>query len=115
LKQLNPWNKIINNENENMFTSIDKLKSMISTRSDYYLTKIKSKNVKKYYLSMEFNKINNPEFENEKYYSLNMLNDSNRQLLFTPQINNISLHMPSIPLLYKWDTISKVFIFRFLI
>jgi FtsP/CotA-like multicopper oxidase with cupredoxin domain len=111
-KQLNPWNKIINNKNDNIYKSIDKLKSLQyddDNNSDYFkILNNKNKIIKKYYLSMEFNKINNPEFENEKYYSLNMLNDTNRQLLFTPQINNISMHMPSIPLLYKWDTISKV-------
>ena len=115
-KQLNPWNKIINYENNNIYKSIDKLKSLITTQyddnnnnnNDYFKMLNNSNKIKKYYLSMEFNKINNPEFENEKYYSLNMLNDTNRQLLFTPQINNISMHMPSIPLLYKWDTISKV-------
>jgi L-ascorbate oxidase len=110
-KQLNPWNKIINNKNDNIYKSIDKLKSLQydDDNSDYFkILNNKNKIIKKYYLSMEFNKINNPEFENEKYYSLNMLNDTNRQLLFTPQINNISMHMPSIPLLYKWDTISKV-------
>jgi hypothetical protein len=74
-----------------------------------FYQKINTTNVKKYYLAMEFNKINNPEYNDEHFYSLNMINGVKRQQLYTPQINNISMHMPSIPLLYKWNKIPKVF------
>lgn len=65
-------------------------------------------NPKKFYFAMEFNQINNPEFQNERYYSLDTLKSYNRTLLYTPQINNISMEMPSIPILYNWDKIPQV-------
>jgi hypothetical protein len=50
-----------------------------------------------------------PEFNDEHYYSLNQLVDKyKRQPLYTPQINNISMHLPSMPVLYEWDHIPKV-------
>ena len=59
---------------------------------------------------MEFNKINNPEFNDELTYSLDMMSNFNRTSLYTPQINNISLHIPSSPILYNWDSTPKVII-----
>ena len=73
------------------------------------LQKIRSpKKLKKYYLAMEFNKINNPEFEDERLYSLDLLAQNNRAPLYTPQINNISMEMPSSPILYNWHKVPKV-------
>ena len=109
-KQLNPWNTIINETNFHQYTSIDQMKSLLDNEiATFYNKIINATNIKKYYLAMEFNKINNPEFNDEKLYSLSMMNNSKRVPLYTPQINNISMHMPSIPVLYKWDSIPKVF------
>ena len=91
-----------------MYKSIDQLKGIPDKYVTDFLEKINTTNVKKYYLAMEFNKISNPEFNDEHYYSLSMLNELNRQQLYTPQINNISMHMPSVPLLYRWSEIPKV-------
>ena len=91
-----------------MYKSIDQLKGIPDKYVTDFLEKINTTNVKKYYLAMEFNKISNPEFNDEHYYSLSMLNELNRQQLYTPQINNISMHMPSVPLLYRWNEIPKV-------
>lgn len=87
------------------------MKSLLDNEiAAFYNKIINATTIKKYYLAMEFNKINNPEFNDEKLYSLSMMNNSNRVPLYTPQINNISMHMPSIPVLYKWDSIPKVFL-----
>lgn len=64
--------------------------------------------VKKFYLAMEFNKINNPEFQDERLYSLSMFDHFKRTPLYTPQINNISMVMPSVPILYEWDAVPQV-------
>lgn len=109
-KQLNPWNKFINETNRLKYTQINELKSFKHKEIDEFYEKIFDKNqtVKKFYLAMEFNKINNPEFYDEKLYSLSMIENLNRLPLYTPQINNISMKMPSVPVLYEWDSIPKV-------
>ena len=56
-----------------------------------------------YFLLQEFNKINNLEFQNPIYNPL----ASTSKKVFTPQINNISMMMPSSPLLYQWNDIPK--------
>jgi hypothetical protein len=57
---------------------------------------------------MDFNKINNEEFYDEKLYSLNDILNLTRLPLYTPQINDISMMMPHSPVLYKWDSIDRV-------
>ena len=57
---------------------------------------------------MDFNKINNEEFYNAEFYSLNFTMSLGRNPLYTPQINDISMHLPSTPILYHWDYIPKV-------
>ena len=65
---------------------------------------------------MDFNKINNDEFYNEEFYSLNLTMSLGRNALYTPQINGISMHLPSTPILYNWDNMPKViFYIEFLI
>jgi FtsP/CotA-like multicopper oxidase with cupredoxin domain len=54
-------------------------------------------------MQQEFNKINNVEFQNPLYYPLT----ASSKKIFTPQINNISMMMPSSPLLYQWNDIPK--------
>lgn len=109
-KQLNPWNEFITETNRFKYIQINELKSFEQKEIDEFYEKIfnKNKTVKKFYLAMEFNKINNPEFYDEKLYSLSMIENLNRLPLYTPQINNISMKMPSLPVLYEWDSISKV-------
>ena len=75
-----------------------------------FLSKINTTNVKRFYLAMEFNKINNDEFYDEKLYSLSDILYYNRTPLYTPQINNISMMLPETPVLYKWNSINRVFI-----
>lgn len=88
---------------------IDEMRTVQDSETRAILQKIRSpKKLKKYYLAMEFNKINNPEFEDERLYSLDLLAQNNRAPLYTPQINNISMEMPSSPILYNWNKIPKV-------
>jgi hypothetical protein len=82
--------------------------SLKTNESVDFLRKINTTNVKKFYLSMEFNKIDNPEFQDERLYSLEMFPHFHRTPLYTPQINHISMMMPETPVLYHWDSIPKV-------
>jgi len=107
LKQLNPWNKYVNNETRQNYIEIDELKAVLDDQTTKFYDKIFNSTVKKYYLAMEFNKVDNGEFHDENLYSFDYTNQTKRALLYTPQINNISLKMPSTPVLYKWDTIPK--------
>jgi hypothetical protein len=110
-KQLNPWNKFKNNLTKNLYTKIDEIKSFDDKANNLFLSKINTTNVKRFYLAMEFNKINNEEFYDEKLYSLSDILYYNRTPLYTPQINNISMMLPETPVLYKWNSIDRVPIF----
>jgi hypothetical protein len=73
LKQFNPWNTQINSTNANKFVVVDQLRSILDDDdTKQILTAINTTNVKRFYLGMEFNKINNEEFYNDDYYSLNL-------------------------------------------
>jgi L-ascorbate oxidase len=62
---------------------------------------------------MDFNKINNEEFYDEKLYSLADILYYNRTPLYTPQINNISMMLPETAVLYKWNSINRVKMLQF--
>ena len=70
-----------------MYTSVDKLKSVESDSDEEYQKILNATDVKVHYLSMEFNQINNPEFNDEKSYALHMMKPNSRDPLYTPQIN----------------------------
>lgn len=99
---------IITNENAHLYTTVDKLVALTDAENESFHKLINTTNVKKYYIGLEFSRIDNPEYNDEQYYSLNMMDQFKRQPVFTSQINNISMHMPSTPILYKWNQISKV-------
>ena len=86
---------------------VDQLKAIIDEDTQKFFETINTPNVKKFYLGMDFNKIDNEEFFKEEY-SLNFTMSFGRNPLYTPQINDISLHLPSTPILYHWDYIPKV-------
>ncbi len=106
---MNPWNKYITNATRSLYTRINELKSVPSADGEELLRLINTTNVKKYYLSMEFNRINNDEFMDPTLYPLNIVMQFKRTPLYTPQINNISMMMPSAPVLYNWKNIERVF------
>jgi hypothetical protein len=91
-----------------MYVKIDETRSVLTDSTREFYDKINTSNVKRFYLAMEFNKINNPEFNNDKLYPLESMAENNRQPLYTPQINGISLHMPTTPILYQWGKIPRV-------
>lgn len=116
-KQLNPWNRLINETNREKFVQIDEIPAVVDREVAAIYSKIftnttnentTTKPVRKFYLAMEFNQINNPEFQDERLYSLGMFGQFNRTPLYTPQINNISMVMPSQPALYEWNQIPQV-------
>lgn len=105
---MNPWNRFINSSNRNEYTTIDELRTVIDKDfEEDYNKMITAKNVKRHYLSMEFNKINNPDFNDEKTYPLSLMSSYGRTDLYTPQINNISLRTPNYPVLYEWDIVPR--------
>ena len=89
---------------------VDELRSLVDAGISEFYEKINTTNAKRFYLGMEFNKINNEEFYNEHLYSLNMTMNLERNPLYTPQINDISLQLPFTPILYNWDQIPKVIV-----
>jgi len=72
LKQFNPWNTQINRTNAKKFVVVDQLRSILDHDAEQILNAIKTANVKRFYLGMEFNRINNEEVYNDEYYSLNL-------------------------------------------
>ena len=72
LKQFNPWNTQIDRTNANEFVVVDQLRSILDHDAEQILSAINTANVKRFYLVMEFNKINNEEVYNDEYYSLNL-------------------------------------------
>jgi hypothetical protein len=96
-----------------MFVKIDEMRGVLSDAMQAFYDKINVTSVKRFYLALEFNKINNPEFQNDKLYPLEMMPMNNRNPIYTPQINGISLHMPSTPVLYQWPKISRVCLISF--
>lgn len=113
LKQLNPYNTQINESNRHQFVQIDEIRAFVDLETSKLYSKIvntSASRVKKFYLAMEFNQINNPEFQDERLYSLGMFSHFNRTPLYTPQINNISMIMPSLPVLYEWHKVPKVYL-----
>lgn len=91
---------------------VDQLKAIIDDDTQKFFEAINTSNVKKFYLGMDFNKIDNEEFFKEEY-SLNFTMSFGRNPLYTPQINDISMHLPSTPILYHWDYIPKVILKKF--
>jgi hypothetical protein len=100
---------MINSSNEDKMISFDRMKGIIGEdiEANFY-NSLKTDNVKKFYIQMEFNAVNNAEFYNEKDYSFKMMKELNRFILYTPQINNISMIMPSTPLIYQRQKNDKV-------
>lgn len=61
---------------------------------------------KKFYLAMDFNKIDNYHFHDEAYYPISALERPDH--LYLPQINHISSVLPHVPPLTQLEEISEV-------
>jgi FtsP/CotA-like multicopper oxidase with cupredoxin domain len=85
-------NKIVNNQTEGIYLLIDEMKGIFDEENGMFYSKVFQNNqiVKTLYLALKFNKIE------KKFY---------------PQINGISMMMPSAPVLFDWDSISQVNIY----
>lgn len=69
--------------------------------------KLKKKDVdKKIYIGMSFELVNNPELNSQLLYPVDEVQPIGRY--YMPQLNHISMHMPSAPLLYQMNSIKEV-------
>jgi len=84
-------NQIVNNQTQGIYLLIDNMKGAFDEENEKFYTKLFQNNqtVKTHYLALKFN-----EIENEFY----------------PQINNISMKMPSAPVLFDWDSVIQVYL-----
>lgn len=102
---------MLNQSNRNEFIALDTLRGGNTDFIDSFYKELLTNDtakLKKFYFAMEFNKINNPDFNDETHYPLSMMSSFKRPNIYTPQINNISFKMPSFPLLYKWNQVPTV-------
>ena len=86
---------------------------------------------KKFYIGMSYELVNNPEFNSQLFYPVETVepvvrwqflfiffhkqtySNKNKSIIqkyryYMPQLNHISMHMPSAPLLYQTDDIHDV-------
>lgn len=66
---------------------------------------------RKFFFEIEYKYLDNPAF-NSKHTSLDLVHIDSQ--VYTPQINNISMEMPSAPLLSQWNDNPRVNIVLFL-
>jgi hypothetical protein len=94
MKQLNPWEKIITENNSERFLKIDQLRSIIDSDGtrEFYERINSTKVIKKYYL----------EFGLRQY-----LNPVTNTSFYRDQINKMSLALPKFPILYEWGKVPK--------
>ena len=64
---------------------------------------IRRKPDKSFIFELEFTNHRNPDTDADPN------NTDPRKFIFSPQINNISMEMPKVPLLTNWNSIDKVF------
>jgi hypothetical protein len=67
---------------------------------------------RKIFFEIEYKYLDNPAF-NAKYTSLDLVHIDSQ--IYTPQINNISMEMPSAPLLFQWNDNPKVILRYFIL
>ncbi|CAL1533176.1 unnamed protein product [Lymnaea stagnalis] len=93
---LNPWNA------KGTATQIE-LTRMVNTEPDD--DTLTAEPNKKFYLAMDFNKIDNSRFNNPSYYPLSSV--VKKKQLFSPQINHITSLLPASPPLSQYDDVPK--------
>jgi L-ascorbate oxidase len=74
--------------------------------SEDFYEKNRNKSNKTFYFELEYKMLNNPTFNDPNYYPIFTAHLDSQ--LYTPQINNISMHMPDRPLLSQWNDFKKV-------
>ena len=103
---LNPFNTKINETNKNDFIGIDDLRSALDKNSINYTDIISSRVDKKFYLALDMNLVKNPAVYDDATFAL-VESDKDPDPWTSPQINNISFHMPESPFFYQRNKISK--------
>ena len=98
-QRLNP----LNTEPSNDRVPIAK---MNSTTPDDPTSKVKAD--VQYFVGFDFRKIDNPHFH---FASLYPLSSMNKNRLYTPQLNNISMEIPPSPPLYQMKDLPQVLFF----
>lgn len=86
-KTLNPWNR----KGDEIFIPVTNL----TTLEDASSPALKETPDKKYYLAMDFNKIDNYHFHDMTYYPISAIEKPLH--LYLPQMNHVSLMLPSSP------------------
>jgi len=97
-QKLNPWNKRASEE-------LIAVANLTSRGVDSYALQQEIPD-KKFYLGMDFNKIDNYHFNDKAFYPIVAVENPDK--LFTPQMNHISLTLPHAPLLTQLDDIPEV-------
>ncbi|XP_053398492.1 uncharacterized protein LOC123558060 [Mercenaria mercenaria] len=85
-KKLNPWNKKGDENN----IQVSDLKSRLDGKAALKVTPDK-----KFYLAMDFNKIDNYHFHDVSFYPISAV--ERPQHLYMPQMNHVTLRLPSSP------------------
>ena len=92
-----------------MYSSVDQVRSVADNSfSTPFLAKIlTAERVKKHYIALDFSEVNNPEYYDDQYYSIELATRYKRVGFFSPQLNGITLTMPSSPPIFDWANIDK--------
>ena len=95
----NPFNQKIDETNKDEFLGVDDVRSSEKDSfSSAYIQKITSTPNKKFFLALDMNVAKNPEVYDDSTWD-NLENDE--EPWTSPQINNITFHMPQSPLIYQ--------------
>ena len=101
LQKLNPWNK----KGDTTNIQVSDVKSRLSGKAG--LDEVPDK---KFYLAMDFNKIDNYHFHDVSFYPISAVNRPNH--LYMPQINHLTTKLPSSPPLTQYSDIDEVIYFK---
>ena len=95
----NPFNQNIDETNKNQFLTVgDVRSSKIDSLSSSLSNKLSGKVDKKFYLSLDMNLVKNSAvYDNETWSDLK----NDEKPWTSPQINNITFHIPPVPLIYQ--------------
>lgn len=101
-KQFNNFEiKNPNFKNENILS----FRNVNGSLNENYYRDIQGKPDKQFYFELEYKILDNPEFNHHAAYSIFSAHLDSQ--LYTPQINNISMHMPDYPPLSQWNDLPE--------
>ena len=92
----------MNNIEESNVKNNKKIEDLQGQMPKEFYNNISRKPDKSFFFELEFTTDRNPDFDpNPKNIDPNVF-------IYSPQINNISMEMPNVPLLTNWNSINKV-------